>query len=309
MPRIVRDLSVLILTAAIISGCTSVSEVKQTGKKIAREVTFSKSDMKKKIGVSLFQNRTFIADQRVVMVFQRQLAQSIQDACPDVLLITPESPEYPDVLVSLPRTASGRVDNIDLALAGQRLGMNAIVTGELVSLTGHYDDDGLLWLKKDQHVARLLVGIEVYDTHTAAKVLSENFAHEFDIDEAEAVSINARKMDEISYFEDEIKKAGGDLGRRICYALEALKWKGYVVSVSGNKIFVSAGWRSGIKVGDIFEVYTRGKQIQGAQRYRYLLPGTKYGEIKITNVFDDRAEAVHIDGDPVAEGSSIRPKR
>jgi len=44
------------------------------------------------------------------------------------------------------------------------------------------------------------------------------------------------------------------------------------------------------------------------QGHRFLVPGAKTGEVKITGVFDDSAEASIVSGDSIREGNTVRAK-
>ncbi|MEA3427936.1 MAG: FlgT C-terminal domain-containing protein, partial [Thermodesulfobacteriota bacterium] len=99
------------------------------------------------------------------------------------------------------------------------------------------------------------------------------------------------------------------MGEKICDTVAALPWKGYVVSAADNRIIISAGRRVGLLRGDILEVYESGKIIQGKDGQRFFLPGLKTGEIKITDVYTDKAYAVLVTGDTIKAGSSVSIKQ
>ena len=62
----------------------------------------------------------------------------------------------------------------------------------------------------------------------------------------------------------------------------------------------------GLKPGDILDVYYSGKTIEGAEGRLFFIPGLKTGEIKITTVHPDRAEAVLFSGNAIQAGSSVK---
>jgi len=61
----------------------------------------------------------------------------------------------------------------------------------------------------------------------------------------------------------------------------------------------------GIKSGNIFEVYDSNGVFKGAKGQKFFIPGLKTGEIKITAVYPDSAEAVRFSGQNIQPGSSI----
>ncbi len=84
-------------------------------------------------------------------------------------------------------------------------------------------------------------------------------------------------------------------------------WKGYVSSVSGDKISISSGRNTGIVPGNVFEVYGN-NLLEGKDGQKFYIPGPKAGVIKITAVNKESSEAVIVTGDSVKIGYTIRAK-
>ena len=204
---------------------------------------------------------------------------------------------------------AGRLDNLALAKAGQRLGLNAIITGAFTDIIAHKEKRGLWWFKDDKNFLRVLISCEVYDTQTGAKFLDESFTYESEIDEAEFASIKAKNIKDISALNNALTHIAKAMGEKISDTVGILPWKGYVVSIANDKIIISAGRRAGLLRGDILEVYEKGKIIQGKDGQKFFLPGLKTGEIKITDVYPDKAHAVSVTEDAIKAGSSVRTKK
>ncbi|PKN72587.1 MAG: curli production assembly/transport component CsgG [Candidatus Cloacimonetes bacterium HGW-Cloacimonetes-3] len=59
-------------------------------------------------------------------------------------------------------------------------------------------------------------------------------------------------------------------------------WRSYVLSMEGNDMYISGGAKQGIKVGDTFKVYQRGKQVINPQtKIPIELPGTQIATIQV----------------------------
>ena len=130
----------LFFSMGLIHGCRPISEVKERSKRAVRDLSFSKAGLKKKVGLSLFSNRTFITDNTVEMMFQKHLSESLKKRCPDLILITSGHDRFPEILTSTPKTGSGEIDNFALAEAAKRSGLNAVVTGQLGSSLAGIED-------------------------------------------------------------------------------------------------------------------------------------------------------------------------
>ena len=84
-------------------------------------------------------------------------------------------------------------------------------------------------------------------------------------------------------------------------------WKGYVSEVSGDKITISSGSNMGVARDKVFEVFGN-SMVVGMQGQRFFVPGPKAGEIMITGVSGDSAEAVAISGGAIRKGDTVRAK-
>ena len=275
---------------------------------MVRDLRAPDSDLKKRMAITLFENKTAFSDTEMQQRFFTDLTEKIMSSCPDVLLEKPGDSGYPDFLLRLPRKASGRIDNYDLATSGRRSGLNSIVTGALNDARIDKRKKGFWWWKDIHHYVQFQIVAEVYDTETGAKLLDESFKREMEIDESDLESTGAD--DEIkAYIKDDIfKTIAVDMGEKICNAVVLDPWTGYITSIVDDKIILSSGERVGIGPGDIFEVYNSTDTFQGVDGHRFFIPGLKTGEIEITTVYPDTAEAVRISGQDIREGFTVRPK-
>ncbi|MEJ2657873.1 MAG: FlgT C-terminal domain-containing protein [Desulfobacterales bacterium] len=71
---------------------------------------------------------------------------------------------------------------------------------------------------------------------------------------------------------------------------------------------INSGERSGLNSGDLFDVYDSNGIFEGAGGQRFFVPGLKTGEIKVTTVYPDAAEAILVSGHDIRAGFSICPK-
>lgn len=297
----------LMIFAPLMSGCSIYSTLQKTTRKITRNITGPGGSQRKIVGIAVFDNKTFLNSASFERIFQRNLNANLAKACPDILTIKPGDPAYPDFMAKLPRLPSGKIDNFALATFARKIGMNAVVTGSLTGVKVSQKMEGF-WFKELQHTILLSVVIEVYDTETGAKLTDERFVQEVEVDEVEVEAIEARKAGVSTVIENALVKITDPVVEKICEDIDDQPWKGFVVSVSGNNIVLSSGKATGLAPGNILEVYNSAYVIQGAGGQKFFLPGLKSGEIRITAVFTNRAEAVKISGESIKAGSTVKPK-
>jgi len=298
----------LLVAVSMTPGCSSFSTMKKTTKKIVRDLKSPDGDMKKKVGIALFGNKTFCDNQRFEEFFFTNLPSTIKKACSDIILIKPGDAGAPAFLTDLPVQPTGQLDNLALAKAGRQIGLNAIVTGSLIDIKAIKKEHGILWFKGTNNIIQMQMVVEVYDTETAAKLLDETFSCKIEVNEQEFESIKSKKAEGIAGLKNAFMHIAGVAGEKICDTVVSQRWKGYAVSISGNSIIISSGRKSGLISGDILEVYAGERIIEGRDGQRFFVPGLKTGEIKITTVFPDRAEAVSVSADDIKEGYLVRIK-
>ena len=291
--------------AALIAGCSFLPAIK----KIACDIKAPTGDLKKKVGITFFENRTFLAVNNFEKIFHVKLAESIKETCPDIIIIKPGDTGYPDQMAVPPKLASERIDNLVLAKTGRKLGLNAIVTGNLVDISGNKENKGILWFKNTYNFIRFQIIVEVYDTETGAKIFDYCFDDEIEVDEIGLNNLRTGNANEIPDLTDALLNAVIPIGEKICDAVSIQPWKGYVISSFEDKIIISSGKRSGLILGDKLEVYDNGNIFEGKDGRKFFIPGPKTGEIKITVLYPDKAEAAPISGKSIKVGSVVKIKQ
>jgi len=268
-------------------------------------VKISQANLKNKVGIALFENESFYEENNF-NAFQQSIFERIYKACPNIIFLKPDDPNYPGYLKNLPRLASGRIDNLSLAKKGREFGLNTIITGSLVNIGAANERRGVLWMKSTRNIARVVLMVEVFDTDTGMKLLNESFVDKINVDEIDLESIKKKKMPELPVVKDALNNVSAAASKKISLTLKMQPWKGHVSSISGDGITISSGSDIGLVQNNLLEVYNQ-NVIQGVSGHRFYIPGAKTGIIRIVKVFPERSEAVLVFGSGISEGSSVRP--
>lgn len=298
----------------LITGCSSFSSMKKTTKRIIRDYNAPDGDLKKRVGIAFFENKTSFVGKGLEENVIRDLVETMKDSCRDILVLGPDDSDYPDYLLKLPRQASGLIDNFNLAKTGRELGLNAVVSAAIIEITNHKETRGILWFKDIHNFVHVQVVTEVYDTQTGAKLLDKSFTHKIKDEDIlygyGSYYDTTNRAGEISthIINDALKSIAADMGEQICEALVLQPWKGYITSTFAEKVVISSGEKVGIAPGDIFDVYDCNGVVRGTEKHRFFIPGLKTGEIKITAVYPEHAEGVLSSGQNIQAGCSISPK-
>jgi hypothetical protein len=119
-PVVLLLFGVIFLT--LITGCSTVTTIKKASKGMIHKISAPDNNLTKKIGITLFENKTLSPDQQFDKNFVNYLAANIKAECSDILMVQPADAEHPDYLLEPPKEASGRIDNLQLAKTGRKSG-------------------------------------------------------------------------------------------------------------------------------------------------------------------------------------------
>ena len=289
----------------LFAGCSLLSSKNHK----SDNLTIQLNDPTKKVGIALVKNRTSFKDRNYEKVFQNYLIESITDSCSDILFIKPGDAGYPDFLANLPINETGSIDNLGIAQLGRQNGMNAIVNGEIIGITGKEEKRGIPFFKDLHQFIYVQVKVEVYDTQSGVKLIDERYNEEIEIDELELALYKNKEVVSMSEVDDAFLKISEDTGGKICDAVSTTPWQGYITSVTETNIIISSGKKVGLLPGVVLEVFTAGEIIEGVDGHRFRMPGHKTGEVKLTAVYADSCEAVFYSGSGIIEGCSVKIKK
>jgi len=298
----------LLMVLFMVAGCSSVSNIVQKTKDVSLKFKSSDSVLKKKIGIVSFQNASGIKDDDFVRLLWAHMTESVESKCTNTIWVVPDTGEYTQFLAEPPKHPSGLIDNLSLAEKGRQIGLNGIVMPTLTNINHEKRKSGFLWFKKSRELIQLKIKIEVFDTHTGAKILYQSYMQELDIEPSEAGMISEGNMLGLPSLKDAVDKVSKTIASQICKTIASQPWKGYVISANRDNVILSSGKDIGIKTGDVFKVYDIHGTIDGREGNRYLIPGIQTDELKITSVTPDNAVGISISGKNIAVDSIVQIK-
>jgi hypothetical protein len=266
----------------------------------------SGNNLIKRVALIKFENRSFIGQDEFDEIFHKNLFAKFEKACPGISLIKAEETRNNLLSGKLPKTASGQTDSFKIAQAGREAGLNAIITGTLTDISGEEESKGILWFSRSKYLARIEMTINIYDSATGTKTYEDHIKQRIEIEEIEYDALAGKTPRCILEFKEDIMASLLQIGKSVCGEINKQPWQGYIISVKENDITVSSGKNAGLKTGMIFEVYDSGKIISGAGGQRFFMPGKKSGTVRITEVSEDRAEAVVLTGENIRAGSILK---
>ena len=281
--------------------------VTETTQKIKRTIRFSDDDLQRIAALLSFENRSLYQIEDFARLFQAGIPEYLDKKCDDVTVVDPDSLEGFELLKELPRLPSGQVDNFALATIGRELGLNAVVIGSLDDI-GIVDEAEGLILKNTVHLIQVMVHVEVYDTETGTKILDDSFKRRLPVEQLDYEMMRSEGKLRLPDLSEPLTDLLGEMGERICWAIEDQPWNGFITSFAEDKVVLSAGSMSGLEPGDEFDVFDNSRIMKGLGGQRFFVHGSKTGRVRVVSVKPYTSEAVVVSNKGIKVGSSVRVK-
>lgn len=301
-------LAVLMVLLVMVSACSIVSSRNSSYDPDQQPSPDGSGSLYKRIGVAPFEVRTQYTDPYSRELMQTYVLGAIRTECPGVGFVKPSDDAYPPVLRSLPRLESGDLDNLQAAIAGRQLGLNAIMVGTLTSVGTEEKERGIWLMKRNRHYVRVQVLLEIYDTETATKLVDETSVREVEIDAADAEMIKQKNRVDSGFVEEGLELIAQKVDDNICEAIGDQDWKSFVLSAGPEELWIASGSRSGLQPGRVLEVFDSNTIMEGFGGHKYFKPGPKIAEVKLVAVEPLRSKAVSLTGGDIQPLSVVKIK-
>ena len=128
------------------------------------------------------------------------------------------------------------------------------------------------------------VTLRLVDTHTGMIIFGEEGSGEAYSESGTVLGMGSKAGFDESLTDKAIDAAISSVIQNLINKLSNDPWRSYVLSMEGSDVYISGGAKQGIKAGDTFIVYQRGKQVINPQtKVPIELPGTQIATIKVIN--------------------------
>ena len=176
----------------------------------------------------------------------------------------------------------GGVKKSQILKMAKREGVNLVIFGRVISATVRHKNDDVGLLKEVYLLANSKVEVRVIDVESETEVFkkqSESFTEDksyqfYEITEENQLTFRRELL------RKSVKMAITQVVGKLINSTKKNEWSGKVAKILGKKIYVNAGRKSGVKIGDILKVMTRGENIYDPSSGALI--GKSKGEVKST---------------------------
>ncbi len=222
-------------------------------------------------------------------------------------LLTLQDSEFPSFLGAFKNSTPNTVNAAVLSKKAREEGYQGIVTAAVNDIRAVAKKTGVLWLRKTRHFINYTVTVELYDPYTAAKIVNEVVEGTIRISEDDYDTYQAGTATSISDLNEEIEGVAQDLGEIVGKALKVQQWRAAVTEIKENRIMIPVGRWAGLKEGDRLAVFEGQRFLEGVEGATYIVPGIQIGEIQITSISDNMANAKALNSGNIQVGDLVVP--
>jgi hypothetical protein len=303
---------VLMLVGALflMTGCGTLGKAKQATLGLFDGFGGKSERVKQRIALIPFANRTPWDENKTHTLFMAQLVEVLEKKCPQIILVRPGDADYPDTLRHFFPPAVDALDNIGLAKACRELGVNGVISGQLTHISAEEKKRGLYGFRKTVRVARIKLDVVMYHSGTAAKLMDESFSFDADMVVVDGNASTRKWVINDAAINEPLADSVKTAAKTICEKIATTPWEAAILATEGDKAVIPFGESDGLSLGDKLEVYGEGREVDAAGGYRYIVPGVKIGEMKISAVFPRKADVTTAEGvGAMKVGNRVRLKK
>ncbi len=296
----------LLIVSFVLQSCAPQTRRRPVQKaKPARVTEFS--PIKKKIALLGFYNESPLGGDDLAVTateeFRREISRSRE------FIIDPESENIFGTSKEI--YAGGGIKLAQLARKAKMSGVNIVVFGRIKEARVRQKSDEIGFVRKVKSLAETLVEIKVFDVLTNKELFSETIDGNTSDDNLKFYQ--SEGDDNLAYRQDllrySVKVAVRKFVPKVIKIGAKLDWIGRVAKIIGTRIYINAGRRSGINLGDILKVVTEGQEVYDPETGAMI--GLSMGEVKgsleVVDFFgDDGGICILHSGGSVTEGDFVQ---
>ena len=183
--------------------------------------------------------------------------------------------------------ASGAIDPASAAKMGKILGLNAIVTGAVTAYSEAEEGSDYLVYKSKKQIARVTVDYRIVDTTTGIQIAADSGQGGYEKKTGGALGLGSKSSYDADVRDGALRDALTKAMVNMLKQFERQEWTGRIAKVDGRTVYLNAGQKTGLQVGQSLLVQELGEEIIDPQTKVSLgrAPGKIKGEVMVTGFF------------------------
>ncbi|HPM04439.1 MAG TPA: CsgG/HfaB family protein [Candidatus Cloacimonas sp.] len=242
----------------------------------------SEFHLKKKIAVGRFTNETRLANS--FLSEGSDAPQRLSKAANDLLSAKLASSQR-FILIErqddLALDKEQRISNI----SSYQIPADYLILGSITDFGRKNTGNVGLFDRTKKQTAYAKVSLRIVDTRSGMVIFGQEGAGEASSETATTLGMGSQANFDETLTAKAIDAAIGSVIQNLVYKLASDPWRSYILEVKGKQMFISGGAKQGVREGDVFFVYQRGKEVINPQtKMPVELPGTKIATLKVVQL-------------------------
>lgn len=213
---------------------------------------------KLRVGVVNFQNKTPSKVLGIGEAAADILGTILQKT--DRFIVIPQQ-DIDSILAQQRMGQTGIINPETAAEMGQVLGLNAIVTGAVTAYSETEEGADYLVAKSKKQIARVTVDYRIVDTSTGVQLMADSGAGIYSKSVSRVLGMGSKAGYDPDLRDGALRDALTKAMVNMMQKLGTRKWNGRVAQVDGENLYINAGQKSGLNIGDKLKVFRPGKAI------------------------------------------------
>jgi curli biogenesis system outer membrane secretion channel CsgG len=280
----INCLIISVLLMAILSSCTYRNKIVQvpqsTQPEISKTLTEPVKTLKRKVAIGRFSNETKAAKGFFATDYTDPHGKQAQDILSAKLTAT-------EKFLLLERSDLDKInEELKIGKMPDSLKVNAdyLIVGSVTAFGRKTDGDVGVFARSLKQTVNATVSIRLVDIYTSQVIYSEEASGEAYSEAKTVVGVGGEAGYDATLDDKAISVAISKLVNNIIQNLMDKPWRAYILDFQDNNFVLSGGKSQGIKEGDVFAVYKKGKKLKNPQTGIYIeMPGEKIGTIKVVS--------------------------
>jgi curli biogenesis system outer membrane secretion channel CsgG len=213
---------------------------------------------KLRVGVVNFQNKTPSKVLGIGEAASDILGTILQKT--DRFIVIPQQ-DLDSILSQQRLGATGVINPETAAKMGEVMGLNAIVTGAVTAYSETEEGTDFIVGKSKKQIARVTVDYRIVDTTTGVQLMADSGAGIYEKKVTTVLGAGGRAGYDPDLRDGALRDALNKAMVNMMKSLGRRKWNARVAQVDGSSLYINAGQKSGLNVGDKLDVFRPGKEI------------------------------------------------
>ena len=166
--------------------------------------------------------------------------------------------------------------------AGQKVPVDYLIIGSITEFGRKTTGEVGLVSRKKKQTVEAGVNVRLVDVHTGQIIYSEEGKGEAETESSTVLGMGGYQGYDATLSDKAISAAIEKLVDNIEQTCMDRPWKSFILSADSDGIIIAGGAKQGIRKGDVFPVYERGKQVKNPQTGMLIeLPGKVVAKVKV----------------------------